>query len=491
MPSIINTNMNSLMAQQNLATSQNSLSTAIERLSSGMQINSAADNAAGYAIAQRMTSQINGLTQAAANANDGISLAQTAQGDLSTISNDLQTIRTLAVQSVNGTNSASDRASLNAQAQQMVSEIDRVAQSSSFNGVNLLDGSFTNQEFQVGANAGQTITIGAIASARTSALGQSYGSTVTGATLTAGTGLTASGQFTIQVGTAAAVDVFSASGGTAVSGDAKDLAAAVNAANISGVSAAASGSSGAGAYLKEVTTTGNATLTVNGIAMTVAVGGTVADAQTAANVINQNSAATGVTAVDNSGALTLSEVDGRNISVSVADGTSGNVKLGDLGLDTFGGSTTATGTAGTVYSKYNITYSGTSTLTIAGTASTGTKGVANVAALASTATGTALNAIDLSTVQGSNTAINSIDAAINQVNSAAASLGAYQNRFTSVVSTLQGDSTNLTAARSRIQDTDYAAETAEMTRDEILQQAGTAILAQANQLPNQVLSLLK
>src|ERR1700691_5676039 len=149
MPSIINTNMNSLMAQGNLASSQNSLSTAIERLSSGLQINSAADNAAGFAIAARMTSQINGDTQASANANDGGSLAQTAQGDLGTISNDLQPIRTLAVQSANGTNSASDRQSLDAQAQQLIAEIDRVASSSAFNGVNLLDGTFNNQQFQV------------------------------------------------------------------------------------------------------------------------------------------------------------------------------------------------------------------------------------------------------------------------------------------------------------------------------------------------------
>lgn len=489
MPSIINTNMNSLMAQQNLSTSQSALSTAIERLSSGMQINSAADNAAGYAIAARMTSQINGLTQAAANANDGISLAQTAQGDLATISDDLQTIRTLAVQSANGTNSASDRVSLNAQAQQMVSEIDRVAQSSSFNGVNLLDGSFTNQQFQVGANAGQTITIGAIASARTSALGNSYGSTVTGSTLTANTGLTAAGQFTIQVGAATAVDVFSSSGGVAVNGDAKSLAAAVNASNIAGVSAAAVGSNGSGNYLTEVTAPSNATLTINGIAMTVALTGGVADATTAMNAINANSAATGVTASNASGSLTLSEVDGRNITATLTSAHGGT--LGDVGLNTFGGSTTATGTTGTVYSKYNITYSGTSTLTIAGGAAAGVKGVTNVANQASTSTGTALNAISLSTVAGANTAIASVDAAIATVDSTAASLGAYQNRFTSVVTTLQGDSTNLTAARSRIQDTDYAAETASMTRGEILQQAGTAILAQANQLPNQVLSLLK
>jgi len=492
MPSVINTNISSLQAQGNLTNSQNALATSIQRLSSGMRINTAADDAAGFAISQRMTSQINGLNQAARNANDGISLAQTAEGDLSTISGNLQAIRTLAVQSANGTNSSGDRQSLNSQASQLISEIDRVAQSSAFNGVNLLDGSFTNQQFQVGANAGQTINISAIASARTSALGQSYGSSVAGTTLTASTGLTASGQFTIQVGSAAAVDVFTASGGAAVTGDAKSLAAAVNSANIAGVSATAAASSGQGNYLKEVTTNGNATLTINGIAMTVAIGGTSADVATAAGVITANSAATGVTATVGAGNhLVLSEADGRNITATIANGTSAGATLGDVGLDTFAGSTTATGTTGTLYSSYSLAYTGTQTLTVAGGAAAGVKGVANVANLASSSTGTALSAIDLSTVAGANTALASIDAAINSVNSSAASLGAYQNRFTSVVSTLQGDATNLSAARSRIQDTDYAAETANMTRNQILQQAGTAILAQANQLPNTVLTLLK
>jgi flagellin len=467
MPSIINTNMNSLMAQGNLASSQNSLSTAIERLSSGLQINSAADNAAGYAIAARMSSQINGDTQAAANANDGVSLAQTAQGDLGTISNDLQTIRTLAVQSANATNSASDRASLNAQAQQMISEIDRVAQSSAFNGVNLLDGTFTNQQFQVGANAGQTITIGAIASARTSALGASYSATVTGGVTTAALG---NGDLTLN-GVAISASVAGAGNGQSAD-SAYAIAQAINASSGSGVSATANATAYTGAAPAVGAILANA-FQINGVNVgAVAAGGSAAaQGVNVANAINLVSAATGVTATAaGSGAVTLTASDGRDIVV--------------------GGTVTDTGLTAATYTG-TVTLNSTSVagITVGGTAPGNGGFVA--ATTASSLSGTALSNISLSTVAGANTALASIDAAISTVDSTAASLGAYQNRFTSVVSTLQGDATNLTAARSRIQDTDYAAETAEMTRDEILQQAGTAILAQANQLPNQVLSLLK
>ena len=153
MAAVINTNIASLNAQRNLGTSQSALNTSIQRLSSGLRINSAKDDAAGMAISDRMTSQIRGSEQAARNANDGISLAQTAEGSLSEVGNNLQRIRELTIQSANATNSASDRAALQAEVTQLVSEIDRVAQNTSFNGVKLLDGSFTSQTFQVGANA--------------------------------------------------------------------------------------------------------------------------------------------------------------------------------------------------------------------------------------------------------------------------------------------------------------------------------------------------
>src|SRR3954454_23790343 len=187
----INTNLASLNAQRNQGRTQNELSTAIARLSSGLRINSAKDDAAGLAISDRFTAQIRGVNQAARNANDGISLAQTAEGALASVSDNLQRIRELAVQSANATNSASDRASLQLEVAQLTAEIDRVATQTSFNGTNLLDGSFSAQAFQVGANGGQTITVASIASARASAMGQSYGVSATGTTLTAATGITA------------------------------------------------------------------------------------------------------------------------------------------------------------------------------------------------------------------------------------------------------------------------------------------------------------
>ena len=184
MASVINTNIASLNAQRNLSMSQSSLNTSIQRLSSGLRINSSKDDAAGLAIATRMTSQITGLNQAVRNANDGISLAQTAEGALGTITDNLQRIRELAVQSRNASNSASDRAALNTEAQQLKDEIDRVATTTSFNGVKLLDGSFTSQAFQVGANVGETISIASIANAQSASLGTTTQAQVTGAAAT-------------------------------------------------------------------------------------------------------------------------------------------------------------------------------------------------------------------------------------------------------------------------------------------------------------------
>src|ERR1700748_1080127 len=195
---VLNTNISALMSQNSLTSSGAQLATALQQLSTGLRVNTAADDAAGYAITQGMTAQINGINQAARNANDGVSLAQTASGALQEVANDLQTMRDLAVQSLNATNSSTDRADLDAQFQQLKSDIDSVASQTQFNGVNLLDGTFQGASFQVGANAGQTITVASIGSSKSTAIGQYYngvasttGATVktaAGATLTAGTG---------------------------------------------------------------------------------------------------------------------------------------------------------------------------------------------------------------------------------------------------------------------------------------------------------------
>jgi flagellin len=475
MAATINTNLSSLTAQRNSTKSQNDLSTAINRLSSGLRINGAKDDAAGLAIAERFTAQIRGLNQAARNANDGISLAQTAEGALGSVGANLQRIRELAVQSANATNSASDRTALQQEVTQLVSEIDRVGAQTQFNGLNLLDGSFSAQQFQVGANANQTIQVSSIASARSSALGQSYGVNTTGTTLTAATGITASGQFTIN-----GTDIYS---GASIGGSAKDLAAAINSRGISGVTATAQATSVAGTTAATASiTAGTATLTINGIAIGITTTTVPAtDRATTLAAINANSAATGVTATDNGSGITLGAADGRNITTAFALGTATNTALQDLGLG---------GVAATTYSSYNLSYTGTASQVIGGSAATGVKGVAS-GTTAVAATGTALSLIDISSVNGANTALATVDAALTSVNSERAKLGAIQNRFSSTISNIQTTSENLSASRSRIQDADFAAETAMLSRAQVLQQAGTAMIAQANQLPQQVLQLLR
>ena len=486
MPQIINTNIASLNAQRNLNTSQTALSTSLQRLSSGLRINSAKDDAAGLAIAQRFTAQINGNNQAVRNANDAISLAQTAEGDLTQIGNNLQRIRELAVQSANSTNSSSDRAALQQEASQLIAEIDRTSINSKFNGVNLLDGSFTNQQFQVGADSGQTITVSSITSARTSALGQSYGASIATTTLASATGITGAGQFTIATNGGTAVDIFSASGGTAVAASAKAIAAAVNSSNVTGITATATATSDTGTYASTpISANGTAIVTINGTAINLALttaGIGATNVATTIAAIQGNSAATGVSATLGAGnTILLSASDGRNIDVSFAAGTATGAALADVGLG---------GVAATTYGSYALNYSGTGSVIVGGSAAANVKGVAS-ATTASSATGTAVSALDISTLLGANAAINSIDAALTSINNNRAALGAYQNRFASVVASLQTTGENLTASRSRIQDADFASETASLTRNQVLQQAGIAILSQANALPQSVLSLLK
>ncbi|MGQ0619458.1 MAG: flagellin [Panacagrimonas sp.] len=379
MPQTINTNVSSLNAQRNLNMSQGALATSLQRLSSGLRINSAKDDAAGLAISERFTTQIRGLDQAARNANDGISLAQTAEGALVEVTNNLQRIRELAVQSRNATNSQSDRDALNTEAQALRSEIDRVASQTSFNGVNLLDGSFTNQAFQVGANAGQTISIAAIVDSSSANLGTYSSAQVTGVAASTFTAITA-GDLTIN--------------GTSVGAVGVDTSATERSASIR--------------------------TAVNSVSDTT-------------GVYAVNDTATTVTLVSTSAAVTIA----------------------------FAGGSATTATTG---------------LTAATTALASSTGFAT---------------LDISSVAGSDSALRQMDAALNSVNSARASLGAVQNRFSSVVASLQTTSENLSASRGRIQDADFAKETANLTRSQILQQAGTAMLAQANSAPQNVLSLLR
>ena len=491
MASVINTNISSLNAQRNLTTSASALTTSLQRLSSGLRINSAKDDSAGMAISSRMTAQINGLNQAARNANDGISLAQTAEGSLNAISDNLQRLRELSVQSANASNSASDRASLDAEAAQLTAEITRVASTTQFNGVNLLDGTFSDKAFQVGANANQTITVSSIADARATGLGTNLLNGAGSIVGVGGVGLYQAAGAVVSGGNnttgAAAMTITTTGGGvtaaitTAADLDAKQIAAAINgAASGVGVTATASNS----ATLSGLATAGDITMTLNGSAIAA----TVADATDLTalmGAINGAQGSTGVTATftttSTKAGLTLSTTDGRDISILdfTNTGATKTVAFGTVTL-TGGGATDSSIKSGAVSLA-----SSKGTITLAG-ADTSVFTTATQASAFSS-----LSSISLSSAGNAQLAIATIDAALSQVNVSRGDLGAYQNRFMSAVANLATTSENLSASRSRIQDADFAAETAAMTRGQILQQAGTAILAQANSLPNSVLSLLK
>ncbi len=487
----INTNIASLNSQRNLNVSQGSLATSLQRLSSGLRINSAKDDAAGLAISERFTSQIRGLNQAVRNANDGISLAQTAEGGLSTAGDLLQRIRELAVQSANDSNSTSDRASLNQEATQLSQELNRVANTTQFNGQNVLDGTLTSKQFQVGANANQTISVG-IASAKASDIGNnSIGTSDVAASINQATTTAANNVLTAQTLTIAGNGT-TATAAVAAGDSAKTIAATVNGTSSStGVTATAkttatiSGVSGGGA-VQFTLQGGNATAvtisaTLGGAAATVST-----DLTAIAQAINAQSGTTNITATaDKSGNLVLNDDSGNDIKIVSSTAAT-------FGTGTIRGANVAGGVAGAAVAIGTNTVGGSITFNSENGFSVASGTAAEVVTLTSQGSSlSAVSAIDISTSAGANAALATVDAALTSINNSRASLGAIQNRFASTISNLQTTSENLSAARSRIQDTDFASETANLTRGQILQQAGTAILAQANSLPNGVLALLR
>ncbi|MES2049021.1 MAG: flagellin [Pseudomonadota bacterium] len=495
MASFINTNIASLNAQRNLNQSQNALNTSLQRLSSGLRINSAKDDAAGLAISERLTSQIGGLNQAARNANDGISLAQTAEGALGQITTNLQRIRDLAVQSANASNSASDRAALNNEATQLISEINRVAGSANFNGVNLLDGSFSTQTFQVGANgtANDQISINSISSAKTNALGvgsgSSYATTVAGAGAVTTTAF-ASGDLSIngfQVGASASDGVsFSNSTGSGIA-----KANAINAVSgNTGVTATVGATSIAGTASTAATAIASGDITINGVnlgALSASTSGAQRGAQVAA-AVNAISNQTGVTATFNTttGAVALAAADGRNVTITAS--TNAAAAAANTGI-----TVSATGATDVSTSTLSLSSTSSAGITLANGTGTGLT-AANLTGGFSSATvtvGAGVSSLNLASAAGATAALTTLDAALATISTSRAALGAIQNRFSSAVVSLQTSAENLTASRSRIQDADFAAETATLTRSQVLQQAGTAILAQANALPQGVLALLR
>lgn len=495
----INTNVASLNAQRNLSGSQSALSTSLQRLSSGLRINSAKDDAAGMAISERMSSQIRGMDQARRNANDGISLAQTAEGALGQISTNLQRIRELSVQAANDTNTATDRAALQQEVSQLQQEITRVAGTTQFNGKNLLDGTFTSQNFQVGANANQNISV-SLNSAQATSLGNNTVKSVAALTTA-----TAAGATFVANGVTAQTLVVSGNLGTAnvavsLADTSKTIASSINAQSaVTGVSAEARTQAKLGNLAAAGTLTFDlaaANPTASPVSITAQVAST-SDLTTLADAINANAASTGVTAAFGAtkAEVILTNANGENIAIqnfANSAGAGGTIDL--TGMDAYATTPTTTGAAATLGAAV-----GTDSSTVAGTlrfkaaeSFTVTSTAATVVAAATTAsTLNSVASVNIGSAAGANNAIDVIDGALQSISNQRAALGAYQNRFTSTITNLQTSSENLNASRSRILDADFADETAKLSRNQVLQQAGTAMLAQANQLPQNVLSLLR
>lgn len=483
----INTNVSSLNAQRNLGKSQNMLNKSLERLSSGLRINSAKDDSAGLAMANRMTSQIRGLNQATRNANDGISLAQTAEGALQESTTMLQRMRELAIQSANDTNTESDRASLQGELDQLVAEVDRIAQTTSFNGKTLLDGSMSSATFHVGADADQTISFG-ISDATASALGANATLTSTGSTVANGVtsgGLTSpSGVLKIN-GTSITTNADGVST-TDAGASAKAVAAGINALSSDiGVTATANATTATlGTITADTAGLTGTDLTINGVqieAGAISAGdsdGTLTDA------INAVSNQTGVTAaLDSSSNMVLTASDGRNIQIQT-DGVNADGDSVFSGFDLNGGANDDV-VVGTV------TLDSDEAIVVNTALAQATHGMTIAAATTKVSTTNSIENLDISSQSGANTAITNIDRAIASIDDIRGGLGAVQNRFDSTIANLQSVSENTSAAQSRILDADFASETAAMTKAQVMQQAGVAMLSQANQLPQQVLSLLQ
>ncbi len=509
MASTINTNIQSLTAQRNLSMSQASLATSMQRLSSGLRINSAKDDAAGLAISDRMTSQIRGLNQAARNSNDGISLAQVAEGALGSVSSNLQRIRELAVQAANGTNSASDRAALQAEVLQLTTEIGRVGDQTEFNGLKLLDGSYTTQQFQVGANANQTIGV-SISSARAVDMGNNIvSSNITApsistakeyADITAGTAINGFAAQTLTLAGNGTVNTIPSTGTLAAGTSAKALATSINAFTAtSGVTAVATNT----ATISNMPAPGGAVqFKLAGANTTpIVVSATVSnvnDLSAVAQAINAQSGSTGITAVaDKTGNLVLSNTTGEDIKIQNMSGaaqglTGASIKGADSATSTVFmdvGGTVAAGTDVGVVIGGQVALNSAKSFTLSSDDATSTFVTGPDLSVGSSLSSVA--AIDISTEAGATNALLVVDGALALVSGNRAQLGAVQNRFLTTIENLQTNSENLSASRSRIQDADFAAETANLSRTQILQQAGTAMVAQANQLPQTVLQLLK
>jgi flagellin len=485
----INTNIGALNAQRQLTSTSQSLTRSFERLSSGLRVNGAKDDAAGLSITTRFTAQIRGLNQAIRNSNDGISLAQTAEGALNETTNILQRIRELAVQSANDTNNSTDRSSIQAEVSQLKEELDRIAETTNFNGNNILNGDFLAQDLQVGANVGETLSVN-VAGAGTKDLARQVRfatDTQVGATLLAADDLKIrsdlSGTNFVGIrGSLAADDTLSSSlnGSSAIA-----KAAAIN---------SATEHTGVRAIIEDTVVTGatinssfdlnaNTFLQLNGTKIsgfTVQANDADGSLRDAINAVADD---TGVVATTGSkGNLVLTAEDGRNIEIE-----GGNAAAFSSGFVVAPGGDRVETAKLTLQSKgqFDVEYTanGNSAIGLHSAAGAGTS-------IHGVNSSSSMNAVDVSTQAGARIALDIVDLALEDVSSERAKLGALQNRLESTISNLSTTSENLSASRSRILDADFAAETAQLSRNQIIQQAGVSILAQANQQPQIALSLL-
>ena len=498
----LNTNIDSLTAQNNLNGSQALLSQSLTRLSSGLRINSAADDAAGLAISQQFTTQINGTNQAISNANNAISEAQTAGGALSTIVDNLQSIRTLAVEAANGSNSASDRAALDQQVQQQISEITRISTQTNFNGSAVLSGGAGITNYQVGANVGNTIAVNlaqGVGANQIGAVASSIGE-VTNAAL-------AGGNLTLAVGSNAATTIGASSAYATTAQTAGGIkyqdstsayakAAAINAAGVSGLTATATNNQNVTAAAVTLGT-GGYTLGINGVNVysTAATTGTVSTSTLISSINSFSTQDGGITATAGGNGILLTAADGSNISLTQTLGSSTG---GISSTIAYNPTTSAnlTGATANAIAGAGVAVVGYGQVTLAAGQNITVGGTTDAAAIGQTSGGNTITAAgtlagnNVLTVTSANSTIEAVDSALQTVSQFQSQLGAIQNRFTSTVQNLTTTAQNLTQSNSTIVSANFAQETANLTKSQVLEQAGISVLAQANQEPQLILKLI-
>ena len=475
----INTNIGALGAAAAASSVNKSMETAMERLSTGLQINTAADDAAGMAISSRMEAQVRGLNQAIRNAADGQSLIDTTEGAHQEVTNILQRMRELAVQSANDTNVAGDRANLQAEVTQLISEINRISSQTTWNGVAVLDGTFTGKQLQIGADFEQTLTFD-VDDVSATAIGAYKTTLATETNATSGI----AGDTLAVSGHLGSANVVYGAGASA-----KDIATAINAQTSStGVSATATSKGLIDNFLSAEAIT----FSLNGTAIASTTVASTTDIRNLRDAINAISSSSGVTAAmgSSNASIVLTAVDGRDIAITAFTGGTAGSQAFDLtslnasGAEVGGGVTVDDGTndavTGTVTgyvemkSSHDFSFDGAA---------------ADYADADADLSG--VSAVNITTADGAASAITAIDGAIEKINSARANLGAISNRLDNTISNLTNISTNISSSQSRIQDADFAAESTNLAKSQILQQAATAMLAQANASKQSVLSLLQ